>query len=155
MSLPLRLAAEPFVRETFGQSCFVLPSLDEDKVCFIVADAGLLGLAVNRHYQKDEIAQITTLPIGDLPVCFLVRGNAKEEHQRNTFQWVLPTGSDIDPSGGRGVRSEDILHYTKLLSVECAMSIIQSIERCAIVTHLGWCMQSQTWLAMLLDDLFH
>ena len=131
MSLPLRLAAEPFVRETFGLSCFVLPSLDEDKVCFIVADEGLIGLAVDQHYQKEDITQITALSIGDMPDFFLVRGNAKDDHQRSAFEWVLPAGAGAEEPSAKGGRtcSQDILRHVKPLSVECAMAIVQSIER--------------------------
>jgi len=127
MSLPLRLAAEPFVRETFGQSCFVLPSLEEDKICFIVCDEGLLGMAVDQLYQKkEEISQITAMSIEDVPVCLLVRSDTSQQQSQQNFQWVIP---GIVTTRGVAARREDILQHVTSLSTDCAMNIIQSIER--------------------------
>jgi hypothetical protein len=138
MSLPLRLAAEPFVRKTFGQSCFVLPSLNEDKVCFIIADEGLLALAVDQHYQQEELSHFTALLAADMPVCFLVRRHGSEQQAHNSsFDWVLP---EAMTQQGKGLRqgllssSQEVLACVKPLTMGCATAIVQSIERCVMLT---------------------
>lgn len=131
--LPLRLAAEPIVRNIFGQSCFVLPSIEEDKVCYIVADEGLLGLAVSGSVEgvdSEGLRRLAGLLEVDMPVCLLVRqrGESGVSEQRSGFRWIIP-GRGSESQSQQRVRKQDILQHVKPPSVDCAKRIIQSIER--------------------------
>ena len=52
--LPLRLMAEPILRSIMGH-CFILPSAEEDKLCFVVSDAGLVALVTEGAHNEDVV----------------------------------------------------------------------------------------------------
>ena len=56
--LPLRLQAEPHVKAAF-RDAFVLPSTQEEKLCLVVDDRGLIALVL--HHPPMSIKEVTTL----------------------------------------------------------------------------------------------
>jgi hypothetical protein len=102
-SLPLRLAVEPFVKSVI-KSCHVLPSEDEEKVCFIVADAGWVCTVVSDlsiWLHKDRITSLTKLLETSVPPYAIV------QCRNGSFQWYhgqeqcdsLPLKKDVLRSG--------------------------------------------------------
>ncbi len=134
LNLPLRLASEPFVRKVLGQSCFVLPSLDEEKICFIVTDEGLLALAIDsNNYSKEDVVKITQLSIEDIPVCSVRRchslvdiAQSNGQSQDDGFSWLMDINRHHD---FKCISKDDILSCMKPLTQETAKVIIESIER--------------------------
>ena len=117
MSLPLRLAVEPYVREVLGQGCFVLPSREEEKVCLIIVEKGLLGFVMDKEYEEEELSSLTGLRSSDLAECRLVKSGDK-------FKWNLQ-GSCL----GDKVDVNTVLGRVKDVSRRSAMTIVWSIER--------------------------
>lgn len=66
MALPLRLAAEPVCRARLG-NCFILPSSDEDAVCLVVGEGGLVAVACSRELTSEEIARYIGCDAGCVP----------------------------------------------------------------------------------------
>lgn len=90
MSLPLRLAVEPFVKGVI-KSCHVLPSEDEEKVCFIVADAGWVCTVVSDAslwMDKSSISHLTKLPVASIPIYAIVQNAGGGG---SGFQWYRDT----------------------------------------------------------------
>ncbi len=67
MNLPLRLFSEPIVRSAFKTGCFVLPTANEDLVCLVAADQGLIALVISKILSDKELAQIIGCSVECLP----------------------------------------------------------------------------------------
>jgi len=118
MSLPLRLKVEIPVRAVCGV-CFVLPSSDESKVCFVVNDHGLIALACSECFSADEISRITNISSSDLPDYFLCQVG-----DSNDFQWWKCGSKCVSAPNQR-----DIACTSKSLHATVARTILESIER--------------------------
>lgn len=64
-SLPLRLAAELTIR-TFWSNCFILPSRNEEEICYVISDQGLIAFLTNSYYDNNELRNI--LGVDDLVI---------------------------------------------------------------------------------------
>ena len=81
MILPLRLYAEPVVRSTFAIGCFVLPSEDEDCVCMVVSDHGMIAIALNSLELSDDLIALKIgCSIDCLPSIRIVCDTNKSSH---------------------------------------------------------------------------
>ena len=93
-SLPLRLRAEPIVKESFkSYNLFVLPSKYEEKLCLIVsniAQGGMFALVSDILYKFDEIIEILELSSSDIsPFIYVLSENAWYVYDKsNTFSMV-------------------------------------------------------------------
>eukprot|EP00929_Paragymnodinium_shiwhaense_P058034 TRINITY_DN29073_c0_g1_i1.p1 TRINITY_DN29073_c0_g1~~TRINITY_DN29073_c0_g1_i1.p1 ORF type:complete len:2453 (+),score=733.32 TRINITY_DN29073_c0_g1_i1:150-7508(+) len=70
--LPLRLQAEPVVKDALGPASRVIGS--DGRPVLIFTDAGLVAIAVERQMQPHELSQAVGIPPRDLPKLTLVRG---------------------------------------------------------------------------------
>lgn len=116
MDLPLRLAVEPIVRSILG-ACFVLPSCDEFKVCFIIANEGLVALALNTNLSIDEISNITHLDCECLPQCYLCKSD------NGSFLWYKQNQLILNP------KKIDVLNYCVAMNSDIAKVIVESTNR--------------------------
>ncbi len=97
LSLPLRLRAEPIVKESFKNcNLFVLPSKYEEKLCIIVsniAQGGIFALASDIMYKFDEIVEILELSSSEIsPFIYVLSENAWFVYDKNnTFSMVRIT----------------------------------------------------------------
>lgn len=115
MPLPLRLVAEPIIRQTYG-TAFVLPSLDESKLCLVVADSGLLCVVGTKMISLAEISSLLCIPGHCIPSYMLTCDKGKVEWCKNESPCTTP-------------RKDEILGSVQPLNVEICRSIISSIER--------------------------
>ena len=88
LSLPLRLRAEPIVKESFKNcNLFVLPSKYEEKLCIIVsniAQGGIFALASDIMYKFDEIIEILELSSSEIsPFIYVLSENAWFVYDKN------------------------------------------------------------------------
>jgi hypothetical protein len=93
--LPLRLAVEPHLQAFFGGGIFVLPSVEEEKVCFVVGERGVLALSLECNVDRnaptqEEIAKILDCSVEDLPSFCLIR-SSHDKH--DPFWWARVSGS--------------------------------------------------------------
>ena len=90
LNLPLRLAAEPVARARLG-NCFIIPSKDdENRVCMIIGEDGLLALALDKiDYTDKELEGILGLDAACLPQLRVIVDTAK-----NSYTWIGPAVAD-------------------------------------------------------------
>jgi hypothetical protein len=117
--LPLRLAAEPFIRTVIGSNCFILPSIDEDALCYVISNHGLIAFATNQALTRDAVINLTQLLPDVWPHYSIVRTNSR-------FSWYLDGNRlETDPSRETIIRSVD----AEALSRPIARAILESITR--------------------------
>lgn len=118
MALPLRLKVEPFAKSLLN-SCHILPSADEEKICFIVADAGWVATVVSELsvWNVAVISQVTGLPEADVPKYAVVQCG-------DCFNWY--SGSDIcaEPPARR-----DLLRSVMPITARVAEAVVGSIAQ--------------------------
>lgn len=118
-TLPLRLAVEPWIREYIGTTCFILPSTNEDRLCFIITNQGLLAFVLDDILTKEEILHLSQLKEVDWPKYTVIRCSGE-------FYWYLD-----ERRCSTSPRSEDILDLMRQqpLSISVAKVILESITR--------------------------
>ena len=101
--LPLRLYAEPEVRRDLARPCFVLPTKAEDSVCLIIADHGLVAVAVQTAdtdiepldvSSAEAIAKVIGCEVKCVPslkfVCLVKQGKRTHEWHNKGVRVVGP-----------------------------------------------------------------
>lgn len=117
-SLPLRLKVEPFAKRQLS-ACHILPSADEEKVCFIVADAGWVATVVSELslWDRASIARITSLPETAVPLFAVVQTG-------DDFCWYSGAEKCPEPPSKR-----DLLRSANASTPPVAEAIVGSISR--------------------------
>lgn len=82
--LPLRLSVEPFLRTSLGAACFILPSADEENLCFAISNHGLVAFVMNHELTPQDLGELTQLPQAHWPRYSIVRSQSKSE-----FLWYF------------------------------------------------------------------
>ena len=72
--LPLRLIFEPLLVHLLGP-CFILPTIHESEICFVVNDRGLVCLIQDKIYPNDYKCSVLGLDISYLPDFVLVNND--------------------------------------------------------------------------------
>lgn len=117
-ALPLRIRVEPFAK-TLLSSCHILPSEDEEKVCFIVTTAGWVATAVSDStlLEKSAIARVSCLPAESVPVFAILQSG-------DQFIWYNGTEACSSPPSKRDFARSVIPTTPKV-----AQAVVASISR--------------------------
>jgi hypothetical protein len=75
-------ASEPYVRAFFGSSCFILPSLDQDALCYVISNHGLVAFVMNQALPHESIVNCTELQPLEWPDYSIVRTSCN-------FSWYI------------------------------------------------------------------
>ena len=124
MALPLRLEVEPFVKGIL-KSCHVLPSADEEKLCYVVGDSGLLCVVVQDAScwaDKSLLQQVTGLPGHSLPYYAIVKKDGG-------FQWYLEDHVITESHTDRHTLKRNLLKKSITTNASLAHAFVESINR--------------------------
>lgn len=65
-SLPLRLAAEPYVRR-IKHHCFILPTKQEERICIVISNEGIIAAICDQYISPPELASLLEIASDALP----------------------------------------------------------------------------------------
>ena len=120
-NLPLRLAVEPFFKNLLG-SCFVLPSKEESKICFVVNDKGIVCLVYDDIQSNSLVEPLLGYNKSFLSSYILVFSSGSSSSE-GTY-WLK--------DGVRYNKTPDRIELNSCIfspSVEIAQIIVDGIER--------------------------
>ena len=137
MALPLRIRAEKHASNKFGEKqTFILPSKEENEVCLIIHDSGLVAVVVsNQDSLETQQRLCTLLGINDsssLPkYCLIIEdsserastSNSSDSSRRNS--WWIETSTGTDASGV----SKEAMVESAICSQDSSRAIVEAIER--------------------------